>query len=159
MDTSFSCRWRVDEREAFAMSQTVVIELPDETVVRYQQGAAAARKPLEEFLVDRLKEAVPPYATTATLQFDTELDELNRLSDTGLWAIARNRLSHDEQGQYDELLEKNQHADLSPKERDVMEKLGNRARRITLHKAHALMILKWRGYALPAPDEMQDEDE
>lgn len=36
------------------MSQTVVIELPDETVVRYQQGAAAARKPLEEFLVDRL---------------------------------------------------------------------------------------------------------
>ena len=141
------------------MSQTVVIELPDETVVRYQQGAAAARKPLEEFLVDRLKEAAPPYATTATPPFDKELDELNRLNDAELWAIARERLTNEDQEQYDGLLEKNQFSRLSPQERAAMERLGGRARRLTLHKAHALMILQWRGYALPAPGEMQDEDE
>lgn len=141
------------------MSQTVVIELPDETVVRYRQGAAAARKPLEEFLVDRLKEAAPPYVTTTTQKFDKELDNLNRLNDAELWAIARERLANDEQEQYDELLEKNQIVQLSSQEKAAMERLGNRARRFTLHKAHALMILQWRGYALPAPDEMQDEDE
>lgn len=44
------------------MSHTVVLDLPEETLLRYQKGAEAARKPLEEFLVDRLKEAAPPYA-------------------------------------------------------------------------------------------------
>lgn len=141
------------------MSQTVVIELPDETVVRYQQGAAAARKPLEEFLVDRLKEAAPPYSAIATLPFDRELDGLNRLSDADLWIVTRESLNNDEQNSYDELLEKNQLAYLSPEEKIAMEKIGNSARRITLRKSHALMILKWRGYTLPAPDEMQDEDE
>ena len=47
------------------MSQTVVLHLPDETIVRYAWGAAAARKPLEEFLADRLNEAAPPYGAVA----------------------------------------------------------------------------------------------
>ena len=36
------------------MAQTITLHLPEETLQRYQQGAAAARKPLEEFLVERL---------------------------------------------------------------------------------------------------------
>lgn len=44
------------------MSHTVVLDLPEETLLRYRKGAEAARKPPEEFLVDRLKEVAPPYA-------------------------------------------------------------------------------------------------
>lgn len=47
------------------MSQTVVLDLPEETLARYQKGAAAARKPLEEFLVDCLREVAPPYGAVA----------------------------------------------------------------------------------------------
>ncbi len=140
------------------MSQTVVLNLPDETIVRYAWGAAAARKPLEEFLADRLNEAASSLVDLEVQPFDEELDDLNQLSDNDLWLIARQRLSDDEQKQYDEFLEKNQLTRLLPYEKVGMERLGNRARRFTLRKAHAFMILKWRGYKLPAPDEMQEDE-
>ena len=44
------------------MAQTITLELPDETLQRYRRGATAARKLLEEFLIERLVEAVPPLA-------------------------------------------------------------------------------------------------
>jgi hypothetical protein len=44
------------------MAQTVTLQLSDETLQRYQRGATAARKLLEEFLIERLIEAVPPLA-------------------------------------------------------------------------------------------------
>ncbi|MBI3958550.1 MAG: hypothetical protein HY328_07050 [Chloroflexi bacterium] len=140
------------------MSQTVVLNLPDETIVRYAWGAAAARKPLEEFLADRLNEAAPVLVDLHTRPFDADLDELNRVSDDNLWSIARQRLSDSEQEQYDVLLEKNQLAVLPPHEQAVLQRLGNRARHLTLRKAHAFMILKWRGYKLPSPDEMQEDE-
>lgn len=46
------------------MSHTVVLDLPEETLLRYRKGAEAARKPLEEFLVDRLNEAAPLYGAS-----------------------------------------------------------------------------------------------
>ena len=44
------------------MSQTISLQLPDETLQRYRRGAHAARKLLEDFLVERLSEALPPLA-------------------------------------------------------------------------------------------------
>jgi hypothetical protein len=44
------------------MAQTVTLQPPDEILQRCQRGATAARKHLEEFLVDRLMEALPPAA-------------------------------------------------------------------------------------------------
>lgn len=44
------------------MTQQVTLELPEDTLRRYQLGATAARKRLEEFLAERLTEAVPPLA-------------------------------------------------------------------------------------------------
>jgi len=140
------------------MSQTVVLDLPDETIVHYAWGAAAARKPLEEFLADRLNEAASALVDLYTRPFDTDLDELNQLSDDDLWSIARQRLGDSEQEQYDVLLEKNQQALLPPHEQAVLGRLGNRARHLTLRKAHAFMILKWHGHKLPSPDEMQENE-
>ncbi len=42
------------------MSQTVVLTLPEDVLEKYSRGAAAARKPLEEFLTERLLERLPP---------------------------------------------------------------------------------------------------
>jgi hypothetical protein len=42
------------------MARLVTLQLPDETLQRCQRGATAARKRLEEFLVERLMEAIPP---------------------------------------------------------------------------------------------------
>jgi hypothetical protein len=44
------------------MAQSVTLFLPEETLQRYRRGATAARKLLEEFLVECLLETVPPLA-------------------------------------------------------------------------------------------------
>lgn len=140
------------------MSQTVVLDLPEETLARYRKGAEAARKPLEEFLVDRLKETAPPYTAVTAVREVERLDEFNELSDEALWEITRQHLTSTQQNKYELLLEKSSTAKLTSREQKAMTDLGNRARQLTLRKAHAYMILKWRGYEVPMPDALQDEE-
>lgn len=140
------------------MSHTVVLDLPEETLLRYRKGAEAARKPLEEFLVDRLKEAAPPYGLTATVPTEVALEQFNQLSDEALWRIAQQRLTDDQQKEYSRLLNKNQAGALLASEEKVLAELGKFARQLTMDKAQAFMILKWRGHELPNPNELQDEE-
>jgi len=63
------------------MAQTVTLQLSDETLQRYRQGAAVARKRLEEFLVERLMEAVPPLADELPSPLHEELKLLEHLDD------------------------------------------------------------------------------
>ena len=67
------------------MSQAVTLQLSDEALDRYQRGATAARKPLEEFLVERLIKAVPPLADDLPSPLHEELQRLERLDDETLW--------------------------------------------------------------------------
>ena len=47
------------------------------------------------------------------------------------------------------LLDKNSENTLTSNETQMLHKLGEEARRLTLKKAHAYMLLKWRGHAVP----------
>jgi hypothetical protein len=66
------------------MPNTITVELPDETLLRYQQGASATRKNLEAFIVDRLVEAVPPLAADLPTPIKSELTALEGLDDKAL---------------------------------------------------------------------------
>jgi hypothetical protein len=79
---------------------------------------------------------------------------MDALTDELLWEIARSTLSVLEQTEYDELLDKNRADILSGAERLLLNQLGQKARLLTLKKAHAFMLLQWRGHAIPKPDEM-----
>ena len=54
------CYNRIVEQRKKAMPQTITLQLSDETLRRYQRGALAARKVLDQFLVERLADAAPP---------------------------------------------------------------------------------------------------
>jgi hypothetical protein len=135
------------------MSQTVILQLPDEAAYRYRRGATAARKPLEAFLLERLTEAVPPAADPPMSPLDDELRRMEELGDEALWEIARAALPPAQQRRYDRLLGKNAASSLTAGERATLWALGEEARRLTLMKAHARLILKWRGHMQPPPDE------
>lgn len=137
------------------MATTVTLELTDEMLQRYQQGAAAARKRLETFMVERLDEAVPPIENVASMDADTELAAIEEMNDSDLWQIARSKLPADQQERYDELLDKNSTGAVTPAESQELHQLGDQARRVTLRKAHAFMLLKWRGYAIPTRAELR----
>ncbi|MBI4787110.1 MAG: hypothetical protein HY782_08705 [Chloroflexi bacterium] len=134
------------------MPQTVTIQLPEETLVRYQRGARAARKVLEEFLVERLKDVAPPLADTLPSPLREELRELETTDDQTLWSIAHSQLPPNRQRLYNRLLRKNSQGTITVQEKHKLTVLGDEARRLTLKKAHAYLLLKWRGHSVPAPE-------
>jgi hypothetical protein len=132
------------------MSQTVILQLSDESVDRYRRGATAARKPLEEFLIERLKESVPPSVAQLPSPLEEELQQMESLDDDTLWKLARATLPAALQRRYDRLLGKNARSPLTEREQETLRTIGEDARRLTLMKAHAYQILKWRGHDLPS---------
>lgn len=137
------------------MAQTVTLQLPDETLQRYRRGATAARKLLEEFLIERLVEAVPPLADDLPSPVHDELKAPEQLDDDALWQVARNRLSPAHQRQYSRLLAKNSQGTITAQEKETLRTLGEQARLLTLKTAHAYLLLKWRGHRVPSLEELQ----
>ena len=135
------------------MAQTVSIQLSDEALQRYQRGAMAARKLLEEFLVERLREAVPPLADDLPPPLQEALKELEELDDEALKSVLQSALPLARQRRYSRLLTKRSEGDLTTQEQEKLHTLGEEARLITLKKAHAALLLQWRGHPLPVPQE------
>ncbi|MCB0079476.1 MAG: hypothetical protein KDE47_01025, partial [Caldilineaceae bacterium] len=103
----------------------------------------------------RLDEAVPPAEDITSTDTDIELAALEEEDDTDLWQIARSKLPIDQQERYDELLDKNSTGIITDAESQELHQLGDEARRITLRRAHAFMLLKWRGHAIPTRAELR----
>ncbi|MEK7326652.1 MAG: hypothetical protein AAB217_15525 [Chloroflexota bacterium] len=137
------------------MLQTVTIHLPEETTQRYQRGAKAAKKALEEFLVERLTEAAPPLADDLPSPLREELEAIEKLDNDALRQIANSKLLPARQRLYTRLLRKNSTGTITAKEKETLRAIGDEARRLMLKKAHAFMLLKWRGQPIPAAQELQ----
>ena len=82
-------------------------------------------------------------------EFQADLAALDRLDDGALWKIARSRQTEGEMARYTELLDKNANGILSDGERAELSGLRTEADRFMLRKAHAAVILRWRGHQLP----------
>lgn len=138
------------EKESFVL-HTVTLDLPEEMHHLYQRGALAARKRLETFMIERLGETAPPLADEPYTQIDDELVALEQADNQTLRQVAQSRLPRAKQKLYDALLEKNSQGLLTDDEATLLHELGEEARQLTLKKAHAYMLLKWRGQAIPSP--------
>ena len=136
------------------MSRTVTIQLPDSALERFQRGAAAAGKDLEQFLADRLLEALPSMSVEAPSELRDELQALETVDDKSLQQVAQSQLPHDEQRQYERLAAQQADHVLSVDDQQKLHRLGEQARRLALKKAHASMLLKWRGHVLPTREEL-----
>jgi hypothetical protein len=130
------------------MEQTITLQLPDEVLRRYQRGATAARKVLEQFLAERLADLAPPLVDNLPSPLREELRDLEKVSGPALRQVAQSRLPAPRQRAYSRLLRKQSQGTLSAREKETLRHLGEQARQITLRKAHALMLLKWRGIAI-----------
>ena len=136
------------------MGKTISLDLPERTLERYRHGAAAAGKVLEQFLAERLDEAVPPVAHDLPSPHREELTAFESLDDEGLWEAAKSKLPQDRQRLYDDLLDRNSQGLLTPSETEALRALGEEARLLALKKSHAYMVLKWRGHMIPAREEL-----
>ena len=136
------------------MGKTISLDLPEGTLERYRHGAAAAGKALEVFLVDRLEEAAPPATEDLPSPIREELAALETLDSDALCEVARTELPEDRQCLYDDLMEKSGQGTATLEETEKLRALGEEARRLTLRRSHAYLLLKWRGHPLPSRSEL-----
>lgn len=106
---------------------------------------------METFILERLGEAAIPLADEGSSAIDDELVALEQADNQTLWQVAKSRLPRAKQNLYDALLEKNSEHMLASDEAALLHELGEEARQLTLKKAHAYMLLKWRGQTIPSP--------
>ena len=132
-------------------TETVMLQVPENLYRRFEKTAQAMQRSLEEVMLHTLQVGSPPTWDDAPPEYQAELAALDHLDDNALWAIARSRKTLIEMARYDELLERNQAGTLTPTERLELQTLRTEAERFMLRKAHAAVLLRWRGHQAPTP--------
>lgn len=132
------------------LDETVTLRLPEELYHRLATAAAATRRSLEEILLHALRIGSPPTWDDAPPEHQAELSAMDRFDDEALWKLARGRRSDAEMARYDELLEQSAAEALDDAGRSELERLRREADRFMLVKAHAAVLLRWRGHDVPA---------
>lgn len=130
--------------------ETITLRLPEELYHRLVAAAEATRRSLEEILLHALRIGSPPVWDDAPPEHQAELAALDRLADDALWKLARGCRSEAEMARYDELLEQRAAGTLDAEGRSELEELRREAERFMLVKAHAAVLLRWRGHDVSA---------
>jgi hypothetical protein len=133
--------------------QTIAIHMPAPLYQRLQRLAKVTRRPLENVVVQTLDANVPALPENLPQSVQEELAALEMLEDEELWEIAEG--TYDKQQEYGRLLEKNDRETLTDVERVQLKKHYDAVNRLTLRKAYAYVLLKWRGYQLPSISELE----
>ncbi len=133
------------------LAETVTLQIPETLYQRLANTARATRRSLEEVMLHALRVGSPPMWEDAPAEFQADLAAMDKLDDEALWVIARGRKIPAEMKRYDALLEHNQSGALTAAERLELAALRTEADRFMLCKAHAAVLLRWRGHEVPAP--------
>jgi hypothetical protein len=142
--------WRPAAYTCLAMlDETITLRLPEDLHHRLAAAAAATRRSLEEILLHALRIGSPPAWDDAPPEYQAELAAMDRLDDDALWKLARGRRTEIEMMRYNQLLEQSVAGALGDAERSELEMLRREADRFMLIKAHAAVLLRWRGHDVP----------
>ena len=133
------------------LPETVTLHLPEALYRRLANTARATQRSLEDVLLHAVRVGSPPAWEDVPPEYQSDLAEMDRLSDDELWQIVRLQQSATEVAPYDELLARNQLGPLTDTERMELHDLRSVAERLMLRKAHAAALLRWRGHAVPRP--------
>lgn len=135
-------------------TRAITLEIPLNLLERFQQTAQESQQPVEEILLQTLQGNVPPTIPSVPRSISVKLQSLQKMSDTALWKIARSRISANQQDRYEYLLDQNRQGILTSPEAQELEQLAVEADELTVQKAYAYALLRWRGYPIPTLDSL-----
>ena len=133
------------------LPETVTLHLPEALYRRLANTARATQRSLEDVLLHAVRVGSPPAWEDVPPEFQSDLAQMDRLSDDDLWHIVRLQQSATEVVRYDELLTGNRAGPLTDTERVELDDLRSAAERLMLRKAHAAATLRWRGHIVARP--------
>ena len=135
-------------------TQTVTIHLPEHLWHQFQEAASEDDQSLENVLLQAIQGNKPPSLATVPARIRTELRALKTVSDAQLWQIADRRVSPETQDRLEWLLDKNQAGIITTAEKQELGQLSEEAERLTVKKAFAYALLRWRGHPIPTLDSL-----
>jgi len=80
----------------------------------------------------------------------------DRPDDTALWRVARQKYVRREMSDYQLLPDKNAEGTISEAESEKLKSLRTESDRLMLLRAHAVALLRWRGYQIPPAEQLQE---
>jgi len=96
----------------------------------------------------------PPGFDDIPPEYQADVASLERLNDRSLWRIARARQTETDFERYQDLLDKNREGTISDAERQELRDLRAESDLFMLRKAHAVVLLKWRGHSIPPAEKL-----
>ncbi|MFZ2358785.1 MAG: hypothetical protein WA040_05535 [Anaerolineae bacterium] len=135
-------------------STSVTLQLPEPVFSYLSQVAIAPKRPLEQVVRQSVEVNLPPSVATVPAEMRDELLAMQAMSVEQLSRIAAQQIAPSDQAHHLELLEKNSVGDLTRVEQEELEELRLAADRLTVRKAYAWSVLRWRGVATPRLDEL-----
>ena len=137
--------------------QSVTLRLPEAIYRRLQRTAEMTHQPLEDVVLQTILGNLPPSVDEAPAELRDELIALQTLAEDELWAVARSTMNPDQQRRLEHLLRKNSRGTLTQRECEELERLGEEVDRLTVRKAYAYALLRWRGYPVPTLEELESQ--
>jgi repressor of nif and glnA expression len=131
-------------------TQQVTIDLPEAIFHQLIRWAETTRQPIEALVAQSVVSNLPPMVEPGAVAIQAELLNMQALSVEELLAIAHSQIAPEVHQQHVVLLEKNQEGDLTVDERENLMALQAVCDRLMLRKAYAWSMLRWRGYPIPA---------
>jgi hypothetical protein len=113
------------------------------------------QRPLESLIVQTLSSTLPLLPDDLHEPSRQALLQLEALSDDELWQVERSTFPSDQYERYRVLREQQRAAVLSAEAQSTLEQLAQAADLLTLRKAYAAVLLKWRGHRLPSLSDLE----
>ncbi len=128
------------------------ITIPDELTDQLQHLAGMRRQPVEQLVLERLRQLLDEPLSQLPATEQAELEALHYLSDDALRSIAAEQMSATLQQRMSTLLERNNQGTLTATEHDELAALAERGDQLMLRKAEAAVLLQQRGYTVTTQD-------
>ncbi len=136
------------------MPQTVTLDLPDNLYKPIQRIARATDQQVETVLLTALKTSLPPLDGLSA-DLAQELAGLESLDNDTLRQVLLETVADDQQKKLETLLYQNQAGTLTETEREQLAQLQHSADKVMLRKAHAAVLLRFRGERIPTLAELR----
>lgn len=130
-------------------TDSIVLHLPEGLHRRLERLAELTHRPVENVIVQTLSSSLPPLPDDLSPTMRDALISLEQESDEALWDLTRATMADDQYALLTDLREKRRSGSLSAEEQDALDHVMQEADLLTLKKAYAATLLKWRGHRLP----------
>ena len=135
-------------------TEKFVIHLPRQAAQRLRRVAEIAHRQIDEVVADTLEAILPPLSGEISSEFEAELTQMGTGSNDALRNQVFARCDQKTTEVWDDLLYKSSAGLLNATEHEQLASFRHEGDLLTLRKAYAAVILKWRGEHVPTLEEL-----